>query len=82
MSSAGLYPPPERQFTMTKRETSTDPVIEKLYPRQVHDTNEDITESGKLERSQLRRNIDCGANPEMVEQRKVQRRGRSNRQAR
>jgi hypothetical protein len=67
---------------MTKRETSTDPVIEKLDPRQSQDSNDDITEPGNPERSQLRRNIDCGANPEMVEQRKVQRRGRSNRQAR
>jgi len=66
---------------MTKRERSTDPVIENLDHREMQETP-DITESGKLERPQLRRNIDCGANPEIVEQRKVQRRGRSNRQAR
>jgi hypothetical protein len=81
MSPAGLLVPPERQFTMTKRERSTDPVIENLDRREMQDTP-DITESGKRERPQLRRNIDCGANPEIVEQRKVQRRGRSNRQAR
>lgn len=67
---------------MTKRETSTDPLIEALEPREMQDTTDDITESVKLERPQLRRNIDCGANPDIVEQRRVQRRGRSNRQAR
>jgi hypothetical protein len=65
---------------MSEHENSKRPVIENLDPRKMQDT----TESGELERPQVRRKIDCGANSE-VDQRKAQRRGApatKNRQAR
>lgn len=56
---------------MSDHDPTTNRAIEKLDPKRSQAT----TESGELERSQLRRKIDCGDNPENVERRQTGRRG-------
>jgi hypothetical protein len=59
------------QDTMSSNESST-PMIDELDPRKAGD----VTESGELERPQLRRKIDCAGNPEIADRRFVGREGR------